>query len=636
MADKKEITASSVLNDFKDAKDYKRKWIKQAKEDYSFLVGDQWDQDDLDKLKAAGKPSLVLNKIQSLIFLISGIQRQNRTDAKAFPIGEEDTIKAESITMLIKDMVRNCDGDYKESEMFENGIICGEGWIEPYQDYSKDIVNGDMMFRDCSPLNVFPDPASKEYDHSDARFIIKYTPNISEEQLLVLFPESEDKIRSIQGKILGHQMDDDSSVIIKYANNDYPGVGEENESDSKAEILDYDMIEYHYYRQRPVYVIANAENKDDYTVFDKESDADEVLELRLEQGLYSKLKRFIKVPYIKVLVNGEEIDDYENPFYPRYRKITLFSFYAHKTKAPIKRSELLVQGIVNSLKDPQREINKRRSQELHHLNTSTNSGWLNKKRGGFSNREEVEELGSTAGIILDYDNDKPEQIHPMTLSSGHEQLVQLANKDIKEISGINTDLLAMNDKASSSGRAIHLRQQQGLMMIMRILDNFSRTKREIGRFLISQIGEVFTPAKAKRAIGEAWIKEHFSVPVMTIRKNPHTGEPVVDPQTGSPEQVPMMKPDGEMITELDEQAVEGFLTMILQDSSVDRYDVAIGEIATSETIKMANYATLLELTQSGIPIPPEVIVDESMMSQASKNKIMKSIARSQMAAQQAG
>jgi len=623
--------------DFKSAKQYKGQWIKQAKEDYRFVVGDQWERKDKETLEAAGKPALTLNKIQALIFLISGIQRQNRTGYQAFPIGEEDTIKSDAITLLLKDMMRNCDGKYKESEMFENGIICGEGWVEPYLDYSNDIMNGDLMFRDCSPLHIYADPASKEYDHSDARFIIKYTPNITKEQLLILFPDKEKEIEDLAVKTVSWGDKEGEEITVKYAGEDYPDVNTGDDYNSAAEVLEYDMVEYHYYAQEAIYIAVNNQNKEEYFTYEKESDAKEVIQLKNDAGGFFRLeKRFIQIPRVQALVNGSEMDDYVNPFYPRYRRLTLLSFYAHKTKAPIKATELLTQGIVHSLKDPQREINKRRSQELHHLNTSTNSGWLNKKKGGFSDPKKVEEFGASPGIILDYDAEKPERVFPQPLSAGHEQLVQLANKDIKEISGINTDLLAMNDKASSSGRAIHLRQQQGLMMIQRILDNFSRTKREIGRFLISQIGEVYTPAKARRALGEAWIQEHFAMPVMTIRKSPHTGEPMLDPQTGKPQQVPLMKPNGQMVTELDEEGVQAFITMILTDSSVKRYDVTVSEVATSETIKMANYAMLLEFVQAGVPIPPDVLIEESMLSDSAKNKIKKSYAQQQQVALKSG
>jgi len=631
--------AKEVMDDYDLAKNYKQDWIEQAKSDYRFVVGDQWDEKDKGVLTKAGKPALTLNKIQPLIFLISGTQRQNRSDFKAFPIGEEDSIKADAVTFLLKDMVRYCDGEYKLSEAFEDGIICGEGWIEPYIDYSDDLINGNLKFRKRMPVNVFRDPASKEYDNSDAKFLIVETPNISLDQLIELFPDKEEDLKELP---INTKPSTSGGKINEY-DRDYPRVGEyrKNESLSKeyAEQLPYQMIEYHHYEYRSVFLLANPHNQQlPVQKFNSKKEADaayaEAIEVLGEGNEESVkiVKRYIPVPRVKIVVNEIEIDDFESPFYPRYKKIPVFSFYAHWLQAPIDKHELLTQGIVNSLKDPQTEINKRRSQELHHLNSSTNSGWLSRKRGGIVNKGQVEKYGASSGFILEYEKEKPERIFPMPLSTGHEQLAQLANADIKEISGINTDLLAQNDKASSSGRAIHLRQQQGIMMIQRILDNFSRTKREMGRFLISQIGEVYDMKKAKRAIGESWIRTHFEKPVLQPRKNPADGSVMMNQQTGKPDVVPVMGEDGKMEMEMDTEGLDAFFQMVLNDASMDRYDVVVGEVATSETIKMSNYTMLNDLMKSGIPIPPDVIVQESMLNEQTKQKISKSIAAAQQAA----
>lgn len=628
-----------LLDAFQNAKEAKESWVKQAIEDFNFVVGDQWESKDLQTLKEAGKIALTLNKIQALIFLISGIQRQNRTDFKAFPVGEEDSIKAEAVTYLLKDMIRHCDGDYKQSEQFEDGIICGEGWLEPFIDYKNDLINGDTQIKKRAPIYVYPDPAAKEYDGSDCRYIFVETPNISKEMLLQLFPEKEKEIGEISMDNSFDPLNEEGGKTIVETEKGYPGINDPGANDDVSNNygkLPYCLIEAHYYKQEKVYIVVDKmamENEEGHFIAQTEKERDAFIDrIIIEKGagldesmhkdLYEVVHRFVPVPRIKVFVNETEIDDFVSPFYPRYKRIPLFSFYAHWINMPIKKRELSVQGIVNSLKDPQREINKRRSQELHHLNSSTNSGWLSKEKEGIVNENEVRKYGSSSGFILKYKKEKPERIFPMALSSGHERLALLANNDIKEISGINTDLLASNDKASSSGRAIHLRQQQGLMMIQRILDNFARTQRELGRFLISQIGQVYDIEKAKRAIGESWIHNKFSVPVMVPKKNPISGEPEFD-VNGQPEMVPMLDENKQMKMELDEEAVQAFFKMILEEADLDRYDIVVGSVATSETIKLANYTMMMEFMQAGIPIPPSVLIEESMLTGDIKERIKK-------------
>ena len=118
-----------VLDDFRRARGRKRAWAVEAEEDYEFAVGIQWAKEDLRKLKNKGVRGLTINKVQPNLFMISGIQRQNRSDFKAFPEGEEDSLKAEIATLLMKNTLKTSMGEYKLSEIFEDGIICGEGWI---------------------------------------------------------------------------------------------------------------------------------------------------------------------------------------------------------------------------------------------------------------------------------------------------------------------------------------------------------------------------------------------------------------------------------------------------------------------------------------------------------------------------
>ena len=77
------------------------------------------------------------------------------------------------------------------------------------------------------------------------------------------------------------------------------------------------------------------------------------------------------------------------------------------------------------------------------------------------------------------------------------------------------------------------------------------------------------------------------------------------------------------------------VNQILNDASVGKYDVAIGEGQHAETIKFANYMLMLELLEKNAPIPPEVIIKESMLSEDSKAQIIEAIEKARLAEQQA-
>lgn len=611
--------ASKVLQDLKRAKSVKRDWLDEAEEDFAFAVGKQWRDEDKTTLDRAGVPALTINKIQPNIFLVSGYQRQNRPDIVAYPEGDEDSLSAEIATRLIKNAMKISNGEYKVSEQFEDGVICGEGWLEPYIDYTKDLVNGELFIKKTSPLNVFVDPASVEYDLSDAEFVIKVSRGLTKNQVYKLFPDKKSIIDKISnGTLTINSGDNTTKQTLDYPMLDENGGTGSGEDNLKEDV--YDVTEYQYKKYVSKYIVADKQIGE----MKEAKDLDEA-KLYVDQKntisgeiVAKVIERIVPEIWVCALVGDTLVDEYISPFYPKWKGYSLIPFFAHRITVPIKDgSEFRVQGIVRSLKDPQRELNKRRSQELRILNSTANSGWL-AEENTWVKKSDVEKYGSTPGVTLEYKSgrQKPERITPSPLSQGHAQLAQENTQDMKEISGINTDLLAMNDK-QASGRAIYLRQQQGIVMLQRVLDNLSLSTKLLGRFILSQLGEIYTVERAIKVCGSAFIKDNFSVPVMTQGID---GQPT-----------PVLDASGQMQMQVDQEGVMAMFNTVLNDADIGKYDITIDEANSSQTVKYGNYLMLAEMAGKGMPIPPDVLVDESMIGEASKSKIKKAIASAQQA-----
>lgn len=613
--------AANILSDLKRAKGVKRNWLDEAEEDFAFAVGKQWRDQDKLTLERAGVPALTINKIQPNIFMISGYQRQNRPDIVAYPEGDEDSLYAEVVTRLIKNAVKVSDAQYKQSEQFEDGVICGEGWVEPYIDYSNDLVNGELRVKKCNPLNIFVDPASVEYDLSDAEYVIKVSTGLTKNQVHKLFPDKKKLIEKIGNRTLTINSGDNASLVqaLDYPHVDEPGGTGSGDEYSKEDL--YDLVEYQYKKYVSKYIVADKQIGD----MKEAKDLDEA-QLYVDQKntisgevVAKVIHRIVPEIWFCSLVGDTVVDEFISPFYPKWKGYSLIPFFAHRVTVPIKDgNEFRVQGIVRSLKDPQRELNKRRSQELRITNSTANSGWLT-EQDTWVKKSDVEKYGSTPGVTLEYKSgrQKPERITPFPLSQAHAQLAAENTQDMKEISGINSDLLAMN-KTDASGRAIYLRQQQGIVMLQRILDNFSLTTKLLGRFILSQLGEIYTVERAVKVCGTAFIKDNFSKPVM--QPSPVDGQPV-----------PVLDATGQMQMEVDEEGVVALFNTVLNDIESAKYDVTVDETNASPTVKYGNYLMLAEMAGKGMPIPPDVLVDESMIGESSKQKIKKAIASAQMA-----
>lgn len=661
-----EITPAKIRMDFQRAFDYKKEWITEAHDDYLFMLGKQWDDNDVSELQKKGVLPLTINKIKPNVKLLSGIESQNRSDIMCYPEGAQSQLKAEIATALVKNTAKTSDLPYKVSDLFKAGITCGEGFLEPYIDYSDDMINGDMKFKKLPYNCVFPEPGFEEYDMSDAGYVIKVTMSLTRDQVLSLFPDKESYIDDIA---IGSGV---LATVGMETLRDQLGIGiqkKDNYGDSSGNVLPdpkqaegfmleeprYDLVEYYFKKYVPhFYVIVFKYDEKTGKVGDaqiKEATDEKEAKTFIDAANLKQKREVAKlvkrhVPEIwRASVIGEAGKLIEEPArapsYPRWKTYPIISFYADRYCVPVKTSEtpLLVQGIVRDMKDLNREFNKRRTQELRILNSSANSGFMIEE-GAIEETERGhwEKNASSPGVILvakqgALSTGRIQKLLPTPISTGHAQLAAEGTQDMKESSGINHELLAL-ESGEQSGRAIALRQKQGLVMVQHLFDNLSQTKRQLGRFVLSHLGEIYDIQEAIQVLGQSFLVENFSEPVMAPLVDPKTGQPARGPD-GKPVMAPQMDPNtGQVAMQINQQAVMETFNSVLNDTGMGKYDVSIGETISSETLKFANYQILMDMMNQGFPIPPDVIVDESLLSQASKEKIKKALEQAQMQPQQ--
>lgn len=630
---------TKIYQDLKYSSEKMASLRKSIKEDFEFELGKQWSSEDTEELRKAGVKALTINKIKPIIKLLSGIERQSKSDFKAFPEGLEDSIVAEITTRLMKNVVKNSMLEIKLSEQFKNGCIGGMCFLEPYVDYSFDMINGDMKFKKISPLDVYLDPHFKEYDLSDSKFVIKVTSDLTEDDLLMLFPDKKSAISEIgSGKINFDNLGDGTSHV-QYTDYKSLSSGKESSDDGQNERL-YDLIDY-YYRELGKRYFCVISEKGVIEEFEKKETAEDF------NSQFGGVIIERNVPVImhaqvcggKLLYNGIAWS------YPRYRNFPIIPFFAELVTEDLEDLSMTIQGVVRGLKDLNLEYNKRRTQELRHLNASANSGFeIEENQLTPEEEDKLKRFGSSPGIVIKRRaNSAPiSRITPMPLSQGHAQLAAENAQDLKEASGVNPDLLA-NSSQSQSGRAILLKQRQGLSMIQEMLDNFSVTKKLTGKFILTQLPEIFNLEAAKRVLGNAFIYDNFNVPVSLIldRGLSKIAEGRDAEVTDLEREVMLAYPDvqqgqpvtdeqGNLKTMVDTDGADEMITSVLNNKELAKYDIAIGEGVYQDTIRLANFMDIKELAQQGVPIPPNVLIGLSMIPESDKKGIM-----NQLQAQQA-
>lgn len=623
-----------VYRDLKYSSEKMSTLREKIREDFEFELGKQWEDKDIEELRTAGVKALTINKIKPIIKLLSGIERQSKSDFKAFPEGAEDSIISEISSRLMKNVVKNSMLEMKFSDQFKNGCIGGMCFLEPYVDYSFDMINGDMKFKKVSPLDIYLDPNFKEYDLSDCKFVIKITSDLIKDDLLMLFPDKKKAIDNIgNGKINIDSLGDGSAHI---QHNDYKPLssGSTGYDEQNPEPL-YDLIDYYYKESAKRY----------FCVISEKGVVEEFEAKETAEDFNNKFGGVIIERNIPVIMHAQVSGDevlYNGVAwsYPRYRTFPIIPFFAELTTEDLSDLSLTIQGIVRGLKDLNLEFNKRRTQELRHLNASANSGFeIEENQLTDKEEDKLKRFGSSPGIVIKRrQNSAPiGRITPMPLSQGHAQLAAENAQDLKEASGVNPDLLA-NSSQSQSGRAILLKQRQGLSMIQEILDNFSTTKKIAGKFILTQLPEIFTLESAKRVLGSAFIYDNFNVPVSLVLErglakledgnedsitdleretmlrypNVSRGNPVVDER-------------GELVTMVDTDGADDMILNVLNNKELSKYDISIGEGVYQETTRLANFTDIKELAQQGIPIPPNVLIELSMIPESEKKGIIRQL-----------
>lgn len=590
---------------------HKSSWLKSAKKCFNYAVGNQWDAKAQKKFKEMGYKAVTVPKLQVFINLLVGLQSQGRSDIKLFPVGKEDLKISDTVNNIMKHSTDKSRLNYHITEMFRRGIICGEGWLEGYLDDGEDFNNAEIKYKPISSLRVFVDPDSKEKDLSDAKYVFKITKGLTKQDVIDLFPMAESKIKKISEGELTEIMGtgeyefkgQTSDSTIYRADNNYDSIERDYEAGPKK----YDLIDYYYKKSVTKYYLLDKETGE---LVEQEKEAafkkEKILKM-LGTDEYLIIKKKATEIWHKALIgNGHKIYDELAWCYPRWKSFPLFPFYARKhSLEDIDDSKYLSQGVILSAIDAQDEINMAHTLQLMHLNQVAHSGFIYEK--GSVNAENLSKYGSAPGVNIGYKKGStpPQKILPSPASQGHFQLIESYTSALREITGIPSDLLA-SASDDKSGRAIRLQQQQGMVMVQEFFDNLSFTSKLIGRFNLSMLGEAYDFDEVINILGQGFIEENFVIET-----------PVLDPISG---QVVPQK-------QIDEQGLYDTIENILDYEKMDQFDVVVSQGDNSETTKISNFMMLQDLSQTlgqlGLPpIPYEVMVEESLLNNATKEKTL--------------
>lgn len=574
-------------------------------EDFIFGGEKQWKESDKKKLDAADRAVLTVDEIEAKVDLLSGYQRQSRTDTRFFPIEGGDQRISEILNILSKNIDGQTDYDAEETKVFDDQIITGRGVLQISID-RKDDIEGKIKIKRYPWANVSYGPHEQE-DLEDCEYAVKHK-KYSIAKVKSLFPKKAKELERIQNLTDVTDKSEDGEWIKKQYGQ-YTGEGEEALSSlidkehldiAKKEILVIECQRKKYFRI-PVLTYVQEE-----FVFPATDWADK--DVSIAKSIPGINLIYIQSHKMRVTKTAWKIlldDTYEDPTVSVLNDFDTVPAYAKK------RGDNW-WGKVEKVKDQQREINKLHSFTMDVMNRMAAYIWFIDNET-FAPSEETNFLksSSTPGAVfkLQNINRKPEKEEGIKFPSEIVELRMMAKSQIRETMNINADLLGLNSR-SESGIAQQEKKKQGLVGNEFLFDNLSMAKRKINRLKIKLIPEVFTAAKILRTIKS---KADQSTEESPLELNG--------------------KPAGALFSEGGENDLAEIGELLSNPDAILANDVAIGEGQYSPTARSGNFMIWSEQVRNGFPLPPDELLNISDLPD--KGRILKKMAAAQRAGAEA-
>lgn len=463
-----------------------RDWRREAKESSEFYDGKQWTDEEKEALRKRGQPDVTINRVKPRIDAISGIQQQFRVDTKAFPQGDRENEAAE-LSDWLRRQERDSNFDAKESLVFEDEIIDGRGWykIRKCWDGLRAYHKVDRAYGE----DVVKDRHSREADLSDAKRVSE-SVFTELEDAVAMFPDFESEIRaSMDDAAIDYLTPEDPNRRVRP--DQYRAGGSGDGRDGAADASDYDefvnrdrrrvRLVTTYYRtktaQKFLYRVGNepidvTDMSDAELAKAKESFPDGEVVTQWKKHLHS-----VTYCWTVVLEHKRFIREYDDE--AKFPLVMVPAYTERKTYQHY--------GIIRQMKDPQREVNKRRSKLLFRLSVNQvrfeegafvesedkarqefvkPDGWIKMRPGSLS--------GGGPQVIVDKNLD---------MSQAEFAMVQMATKEVDEAAATKE---VEGRSSANSGREYQLRQQSATSVLRKLLGNLRDARRQIALYLVDE------------------------------------------------------------------------------------------------------------------------------------------------------
>ncbi len=161
----------------------------------SYYDSEQWTDAEKVRLNAQKQAATVINRCKPKVDALMGMERANRTTAKAQPRTPKEADGALAITEAVRFCLQDNMYERQRSDAWENMLIEGTGGVEIIVKSKGDAYK--VLIRHIMWDRLIWDPHSRRKDFSDARFLGQVVW-MDYDEAVALYPDAEDVLDTMQ------------------------------------------------------------------------------------------------------------------------------------------------------------------------------------------------------------------------------------------------------------------------------------------------------------------------------------------------------------------------------------------------------------------------------------------------------
>jgi hypothetical protein len=553
----------------------------------------------------------VFNQVKPPVDWVVGTETRTRIDYMVLPRGKEDRALAETKTRILKYVSDVNKEAFHRSRAFEDSVKSGVGWMEAGVRSDPDDEPVFVRWEDWR--NIWWDTLHVEPDYSDARYIFR-SKWVDFDVAAAMFPDRVGVIKLAVQKDDMYWQEEDQAVDVDPVEGE-SGFAVELSGDVGLSTWSRErvrLIEAWYKEPMRGKILKGKQiGTLNGVMFDEKNQSHQAL---VDQGLASTYDA-IRMG-IRVMIFCSRGILYDGPTPYNHNRFPFVPIWAHR-----KKSDNSPYGMIRQLRDPQEDLNKRRSKALHILNSRQVVADENATDDWDDVKAEVDRpdglIRIKSGTRFDFRTDTQ-------LAQEHVMLMNQDAEYIERTGGVNDEMMGRQTNAIS-GKAITARQELGTTLTMTMFDNLRLSFQLLGEIKLSLTEQYYSEEKVIRIQGAPNQYDFIEI----NHQDPETGE-ILNDITAS--QADFVVDSQNYTATMRQAAFEQLVSMIEKlppELAINLVDLVVdmSDVPMKETLVQRIRDITGQKDPSKAPDDPEIVAEEQAKAeqQAQEQQLLEAV-----------